>query len=301
MYTYAHLIDISYCISTTSKLKEPFACDLGCETSFPNVTLVYQWYFDDSVCGYIATTYSDVFNRQTTNKKKKTIIVSLRGTRSLVDTYTDIKVDMVGYNNAGYTLRNCGPNCKVHRGFYSYFSHTLANIGEILQQELETDEDYELLILGHSLGGAVGVLLGVHFLDLGYDKMTLVTMGQPLVGNKPFSSFVDTVMGSSLPVENSGFERKFYRVIHKGDVVTTIPSNNNILDSYSQFNNQIYLNCSHSQANPSNEQVVDCLTGDNPRCIEGDFDKMFGYLTNNFLQTHTTYFRSMGLCGIRLW
>lgn len=299
MFTYAHLIDISYCISSTNKLEEPFKCDLSCEKRFPNVTLVYQWYFDDSVCGYIATTYSNIFNYETGEEvNKKTIIVSLRGTRSLFDSYTDIKVDMVNYYNYGENIKECGPDCKVHRGFYKYYINTLLKIEGILRNELQTDEDYELLIVGHSLGGAVGLLLGLYYLDEGFEKITLVTMGQPLVGNQQFTLFVDEVMGSRMPVEHNSFNRKFFRVIHKNDIVATIPSNNRILDSYCQFDNQIYLNCLASDTMPSLEQVVDCFDGDNPLCIGGDNENYL--LSRNYLQIHTTYFRSMGLCGIKI-
>lgn len=300
MFTYAHLIDISYCISSTTRLEEPFNCDLNCEKRFPNVTLVYQWYFDDSVCGYIATTYSNIFNYESEEGKghKKTIIVSLRGTRSIFDSYTDIKVDMVNYYNYGNNIQECGTDCKVHRGFYKYYINTLLKIEGILRNELQTDDDYELLIVGHSLGGAVGLLLGLYYLDEGFDKITLVTMGQPLVGNKQFAEFVDNVMGSRLPIEHNTFNRKFFRVIHKDDIVATIPSNNRILDSYSQFDNQIYLNCLASDTMPSLEQVLDCFDGDNPQCISGDIENYL--LSHNYLQIHTTYFRSMGLCGIRI-
>ena len=46
------------------------------------------------------------------------------------------------------------------------------------------DDNYELIILGHSLGGSIAYLLGLHYLDLGFDKLTLVTMGQPLLEMK---------------------------------------------------------------------------------------------------------------------
>lgn len=296
MFTYAHLIDISYCISSTSHIEPPFRCGLNCEERFPNVTLVHQWYFDDSVCGYIAVTHSNIFNYKET--ARKTIIVSLRGTRSLYDSYTDIKVDMVNYSNLGTKLRDCGARCRVHRGFYKYYLNTLIQIDKILRKELDEQEDYELLILGHSLGGAISLLLSLYYLDLGYDKMTVITMGQPLVGNQPFVSWADDVLGSNMPVVHDTFDRKYFRVIHKNDVVATIPSNSNIMDSYSQFSNQIYLNCSATETIPTIDQVVDCHDGENPLCIKKDFGKL-DFFTHNYLQAHTTYFRSMGLCGIR--
>ncbi|KAK6458310.1 triacylglycerol lipase [Scheffersomyces xylosifermentans] len=303
LFTYAHLIDISYCITSIGGLSKPFRCELDCESRFPNMTLVYQWYFDDSVTGYIATTYSNIFNyNDTTEAKvpKKTIIVSLRGTRSIFDTYTDLKVDMVDYSNLRYKLPFCGKNCRVHQGFFEYFLHTLGNVHRILEKELEY-ENYELLITGHSMGGSVGLLLALHYLDLGYDKMTLVTMGQPLVGNKEFVHWVDNVMGSSFEPKHNTFNRKYFRVIHKNDIVTTIP-HSNLLNVYHQFDNQIYLNCSSSTTVPFPGRVVDCGYGDNEYCIMKDFDGLglIDFISRNYFQSHNTYFRRLGLCGTGL-
>lgn len=302
MFTYAHLIDISYCISKVLGIKKPFECNLGCAERFPNMTLVYQWYFDDSVCGYISTTYDNIFNYNRTKgseEKKKTIIISLRGTRSLFDTLTDLKVDMVKYENLGSHLSRCGPKCRVHRGFHDYYRHTIDKINGILEQELGTEaEPYELIILGHSLGGSVALFLALHYLDLGYDTMTLVTMGQPLVGNKNFINWVDRVMGSDRVPEHNTFDRKYFRVVHAKDIVTTIPRNENQFVDYEQFNNQIYINCSASKIVPNIKDVVDCVSGTNAHCISGDFDAPI--FLSNYYENHNTYFRRLGLCGVAI-
>ncbi|KAI5962980.1 uncharacterized protein KGF55_002772 [Candida pseudojiufengensis] len=315
LYTYAHLIDISYCISNIGGIQEPFKCDLNCESRFPNMTLIYQWYFEDSVAGYIATTYENIFRYNETNddtktKRKKTIIISLRGTKSFSDTYADLKINMIGYSNLGLKLKLCGYDCKVHKGFYDYFLKTLRHINQYVINELNGEnnddsipsndkEDYELIILGHSLGGSVALLLGLHYLDMGYDKLTLVTMGQPLLGNFEFVNWVDDVMGSyNIPVHNN-FNRKFLRVIHKNDIITTLPKNQNPIDVYYQFNNQIYLNCSESNTRPSLNEVVNCFTGDNDRCIAKDQPYDISN-RHNYLQIHLTYFRKMGFCGLRI-
>lgn len=301
LFTYAHLIDISYCVSNTNHISEPFVCDLECLERFPNVTLVHQWYNDDSDCGYIATTTENIFNYNSTSEGKKTVIVSLRGTHSFFDSYADLKVDMVQYSNLQQTLPYCGSKCMVHQGFYQYFAATLVQIHEVLDRELSTD-NYELIIVGHSMGGSVALFLALHYLDRGYDKLTLVTMGQPLVGNKEFVTWADGVLGSfEKPVHNT-FHRKYFRVVHKNDMVATIPKTNNLMNSYHQFDNQIYLNCTASNSNPSPNEVVDCVHGDNQYCIKGDFQpiKMIGEISRNYYLSHNTYFRKMGLCGMKI-
>lgn len=297
LFTYAHLIDISYCVSKFGRIRKPFNCDLECDTKFPNVSLVYQWYFHDSVCGYIATTYDNIFNYNDSNlNKKKTIIVSLRGTRSVFDSFTDLKVDMTNYLNLRYNLPPC-INCRVHRGFYEYYTNTLHYIKSILEDEIA--EDYELVFLGHSMGGSIAMLLALHYLDLGCNNTTLITMGQPLMGNINFVKWADMVLGSKNKAIHNSRARKFLRIIHKNDIVTTLPEST-MADEYAQFDNQIYLNCSHSNSNPSSDQVVDCRSGDNAYCISKDFSTSLDLINKNYYEAHNTYFRKIGLCGIRV-
>lgn len=295
--TYAHLTDIAYCVDKFHKIEEPFACDLQCSDRFPNVTLVHQWYLDDSVAGYIASTYTNIFNYNEPTGGKKTVIVSLRGTRSIYDTVADLKVPMAPYSNLRYRLPYCGPNCRIHGGFAEYFRNTLRAIHDLVERQL-LEENYELVLVGHSLGGSVALLLALHYLDLGYNKLTLVTMGQPLVGNKDFTTWADYVLGSAYPVVHNTYDRKYFRVVHKGDIVTTVPRQGLFFERYYPFENQIYLNASASCTVPAVEQVVDCFSGDNPACIAGDFPG--DVLLDNYYENHNTYFRHMGLCGIHV-
>lgn len=302
LFTYAHLIDVAYCVSGLTHIDEPFSCDLSCAQRFPNMTLVHQWSFDNSVTGYIATTNANIFDYSKASASKKTVVVSLRGTRSVFDSLADLKTHMVPYSNLRYRLPYCGEDCRVHSGFFEFFKNTLLSIHEVLEAEICDEEDYELVILGHSMGGSIGLLLGLHFLDLGYENLTLVTMGLPLVGNKAFSSWVDSVMGSSLdPVHNS-YQRKYFRVVHRNDIVPTLPRSSNPLEGYAQFENQIYVNCSASETVPPPESVLNCVTSDNRHCLSGDFERIgfMDSLRKNYYNAHNTYFRKLGLCGLKL-
>lgn len=275
LFTQAHLIDISYCISKFSRILYPFECGLHCHESFPNVSLVYQWYDDDLVCGYVATTSASLFHTEQATKK---MVVSLRGTRSIPDTITDMKVDMTDYSNLHYHLPYCF-GCKVHLGFYGYFLRLVGKVQEVVESEI--NNDYEIYVLGHSLGGLVGMLLALHFLDLGH-HVRLVTMGQPLLGNLEFASWVDTVLGSHM-----------LRVVHKDDIVTVLPRSRP-LSEYAQFDSQVYVNCSAACTVPRPKQVYHCDSAQDPSCIAGDF----GGLAGDYLESHNTYFRRLGLCPV---
>ncbi|GEQ72017.1 hypothetical protein JCM33374_g5703 [Metschnikowia sp. JCM 33374] len=288
-------------ISSYHQIEEPFQCEL-CTPLSSNMSLVCQWYFDDSVCGYISKTFSNIFNYDTSDhcEEKKTIVVSLRGTRSLHDTIADLKVDMVKYENTGANMPLCGPKCKVHNGFWTYYKNTLDVMESRLQAEIEMSfPNYEVIFVGHSLGGSVALLLALHFLDMGFSNLTLVTMGQPLVGNEEFTTWADDILGSSLPVSHNSFARKFVRVVHKGDLVSMVPRSGKFFERYHAFENQIYINASAEIEVPEWEQVVDCFSGDNPSCISGDFALPFIPM-NDYYHNHNTYFRHMGLCGIHI-
>lgn len=300
LYTYAHLIDIAYCVDKFHRIEKPFECELNCANRFPNMTLVHQWFFDDAVCGYIASTTSNIFRYNDTHPSaslpKKTVVVSLRGTRSLQDTMADLKVEMIPYMPLVLSSPLCGKKCKIHRGFWTYFYNTLNEIDKVVAAEVEGG-NCELVIVGHSLGGSVALLLALHYLALDHSKLTLVTMGQPLVGNKEFTTWADFVLGSYMPVAHNTFERKFIRVVHKDDFIATIPRiGTKLFEKYHQFDNQIYLDVAADNAHPPPDSVVDCFTGENDQCIAGDFHDHEG----NYLVTHNTYFRHMGRCGIRI-
>ena len=73
------------------------------------------------------------------------------------------------------------PEQRVHRGFYRGY---LSIRDELLERVSASDE--QVIIVGHSLGGAVGVLAAV---DLNFNlgrQIHLVTLGSPRVGNAAF-------------------------------------------------------------------------------------------------------------------
>ena len=79
------------------------------------------------------------------------------------------------------------------------------------------------------------------------------------------------MLGSVNEAKHNEFKRKFLRVIHKNDVITTLPRDQNIFNRYSQFNNQIYLNCSETDTRPTINEVIDCYDGINNQCVAKDF------------------------------
>ena len=59
-------------------------------------------------------------------------------------------------------------------------------------EQLAQHPDYQLLIVGHSMGGALATLLGLSYQNYGKSPL-VITFGQPRVGNPAFAQFVDEV------------------------------------------------------------------------------------------------------------
>jgi len=88
---------------------------------------------------------------------KKQIIVAIRGTFSL----ENVLADIIAFQTPEGQIPNC-PTCRVHDGFYLAWRAVETTIETTIANQIHDYPEYQLLITGHSLGGAVAALL-VHF------------------------------------------------------------------------------------------------------------------------------------------
>jgi len=93
---------------------------------------------------------------------------------------------------------------RVHRGFYSEYEKAIPGIKEALAKHNKKG-DKTLWVTGHSLGGAMAVLVAAELKPDG----GLHTFGQPRVGTKGFLSALDGI--------------KYYRYRNNNDAVTAVP------------------------------------------------------------------------------
>ncbi|CCH41285.1 Feruloyl esterase A [Wickerhamomyces ciferrii] len=290
---YANLMDIAYCISPISKIESPFQCNNNC-SSFPNMQIVQQWTSDDFNLGpFIPIDYTMPYNFKTTgyiaiDHEMKIIVLGLRGTRSFKDTLIDINSDMIN-------IYDVCIGCKIHRGFYKSFGKTWDNIGYNLKTLIQGNPGYRIIINGHSLGGVIGILLGVEILKF-EDNLLCITMGQPMIGNKFLASFINQVFNldeNKFIPEHQG--AKLIRVTHKNDPIVKLPLNNDgfyIKNEYKHCSNEIFINEEQNFGNlPSRENIWFCQGWN-------DLDCSYGMSLTNDNSEHLNYFRTMGKCGI---
>jgi predicted lipase len=143
------------------------------------------------------------------SKTENIIVVAIRGTvvTSFKNLTTDLKFIKKGYHYCH--------GCQVHSGFYDQTNSMVSGLDKALEEALRIKPDADIIITGHSLGGAVATLYADHVLNRWpgkfQDRLSLVTFGSPRVGNKEFAAYSNRIL------------KNIYRVVYKYDPVTQVP------------------------------------------------------------------------------
>jgi hypothetical protein len=117
-------------------------------------------------------------------------------------------------------------NCTVHSGFWTSWQNTRSFILPHIEAVREKFPDYQLHIVGHSLGGAVAGLAGLEFESMGLNPI-VTTFGEPKIGNSGLRDWLDATF--SLPSKHSSNsspvfnESRYRRITHVDDPVPLLP------------------------------------------------------------------------------
>ncbi|KAJ4344807.1 uncharacterized protein N0V89_012551 [Didymosphaeria variabile] len=235
----ARIVDISYCVGTAGLgIQKPFSCASHCgDEDFKDFELVTAWntgpLFSDS-CGYIALSHPP---------SRPRIILAFRGTYSIANTIVDLStipqeyVPYPGDDDDGATSDFLAPsppptaadepppadppkctNCTVHTGFYSSWLNTRKAILPALTEAIEAHPDYEIVLVGHSLGGAVAALAALDLKARGWSPR-ITTFGEPRVGNAELMAYINARFNISSNRETN----LYHRVTHYDDPVPLLP------------------------------------------------------------------------------
>ena len=124
--------------------------------------------------------------------------------------------------------------------------------------------DYELILVGHSLGGAVAALAGIEMQLRGWEP-TVTTFGEPKVGNKGFAEFLAKMFRlEGAAGDFSAQEWRFRRVTHARDPVPLLPMEE---WGYVMHAGEIFI--SKEDLPPSVDDVYFCEGPNDARCISG--------------------------------
>ncbi|KAF2854744.1 alpha/beta-hydrolase [Plenodomus tracheiphilus IPT5] len=309
----ARIVDISYCVGTAGLgIQKPFACASRCaDRDFESFELVTAWntgpFLSDS-CGYIALSHSPENPR---------LILAFRGTYSIANTIADLStipqeyVPYPGDDDHGTTSsdflapRSHGPddtpppadpprctNCTVHTGFYSSWLNTRKVILPHITSALSAHPNYKLVLVGHSLGGAIATLAGLDFKARGWDPH-VTTFGEPRLGNKALNRYIDERFNITTHHETN----TFHRVTHAGDPVPLLP----LAEwGYSMHSEEIFI--AEGSLPASIADIKYCNGDEDPHCIAGSDEGKSGWgvpARFRFWQlffAHRDYFWRLGIC-----
>ncbi|KXN65591.1 alpha/beta-hydrolase [Conidiobolus coronatus NRRL 28638] len=138
----------------------------------------------------------------TVNKNKKLIVLSYRGTKDIVNWLYNLDFSFVSadldwpYNNAG-----------IHSGFDATTKSLLSNSTDAIQNALGKYPTFKVVFTGHSLGGALAALTAFRLAQNGvipWEKINLITYGQPRLGTPEFADFLNAQAWTSTRVTSYG-------------------------------------------------------------------------------------------------
>lgn len=132
----------------------------------------------------------------------RTAYLAFQGTTNVVDWFNNLTVDLVGYKSGNW-----------HSGFSRVATQTYKEIGGYVKQLLTSGECDDLVITGHSLGGALAMVYSEMLLaeNSSLKLKGLVTFGQPRVGNK---LFLEEFLNRKI---------SYQRFVNENDVVPDVP------------------------------------------------------------------------------
>jgi pimeloyl-ACP methyl ester carboxylesterase len=180
----------------------------------------------------------------------------------------------------------------VHTGFYSSWLHTRKVILPHVTAALAAYPSYKLVLVGHSLGGAVATLAGLDFTARGWPAH-VTTFGEPRLGNAAFNAYINTRFN----ITANHTSNRFHRVTHAGDPVPLLPLEE---WGYEMHSEEIFI--AQPDLPVSLADVKYCEGDADPGCIAGsDGEKGAWGVPARFkfwqlFWAHRDYFWRLGLC-----
>ncbi|KXN74482.1 alpha/beta-hydrolase [Conidiobolus coronatus NRRL 28638] len=191
------------------------------------------------------------------NHEKKIIVAAYRGTSNLDNWIINLKFGFIPLK------ANDTSSVKIHQGFSEAADVLLYKMRPAILMAMKKNPTYKVVFTGHSLGGALATLSAVKFAEEGlvnWDRIQLITFGQPRVGNLAFADYLD-----SKPIESA-------RVTTRGDIVPIVPGH---MLGYYHSQHIVHMDM---KGNP-----IECSsTQEDPNC--------FRYFKELTLDAHFTYF-----------
>lgn len=125
-------------------------------------------------------------------------------------TQADVQVSSASPGDADPALPLCS-KCKVHAGFWEAFRGVKDVLKRVLKEQRERHPGHQVVVTGHSLGGAVASIAAGYLRKSGIN-VDAYTYGSPRIGDPAFASFISS--------QKNGVTT---RVTNGRDPVTVVP------------------------------------------------------------------------------
>ncbi|XP_062181209.1 lipase-like isoform X2 [Phragmites australis] len=151
------------------------------------------------------------------------------------------------------------PEAKVHSGFYSAYHNTTLRDGVVsgIQKTRAVYGNIPIMVTGHSMGGAMASFCALDLVvNFGLKDVTLMTFGQPRIGNAVFASYFRRHLPNAV------------RVINAHDIVPHLPPYYHYFPqkTYHHFPREVWIhNVGLGSFIYSIEQICDG-SGEDPTC-----------------------------------
>ncbi|KAI8058758.1 Alpha/Beta hydrolase protein [Thamnidium elegans] len=210
-------VNSSAVIEATSEQIQQFKMFAGvastayCRTVVPNGSWSCKNCLEFIPDGQLLTTFGSLITDTTglvvRSDAQKIIHLVFRGTNSIRQSITDLVFLQKDYPPV--------TGAKVHSGFYDSYNENLNQYFSLVQEQLTENPDYNIVISGHSLGGAQALLAGLNLYQrderVTADNLKIYTVGCPRVGNPEFAHYVNS---TGIP---------FFRSVGRRDIVPHLP------------------------------------------------------------------------------
>ena len=157
-------------------------------------------------------------------------IVSTSGTDDAKDAKVDFRTKMVPFaSNNDDTEADSSTTPMVHKGFKDYANVILKNdVYKNLINEVSNNPNAKLYLTGHSLGGAVSIIMAAKLIELGLNpnQLTVMTFGAPAVGNKSFAdAFENKINLTRITVSGDPIKKSLHLLgyVHFGELLKYKP------------------------------------------------------------------------------
>lgn len=211
-------------------------------------------------------------------KDPNAIIIAFRGTQehSIQNWIEDLFWKQLDINYPGMD------DAMVHHGFYYAYHNTTMRSGILnaVQRAKEYYGDIDIIVTGHSMGGAMAAFCGLDLVvNCEAQNVQVITFGQPRIGNSAFATYYSKLLPNTI------------RVTHEHDIVPHLPPYYYIFPqkTYHHFPTEVWLHDMGIQSLVvyDVEKICD-KTGEDPTCSRS--------VTGNSIADHLVYFGVELMC-----